>query len=802
MPPARVANNISVANPHAGTLQHRAIPRLRDASARHDVSEGPRPSEAWRAPPIVGAALSSASGALAPATIEQFGPRLRRWMPRRSPSSLPAIPGTLRVGDATEAAEPTEADIAGVAAGPRPADAPLTGSERRRLEGIRVHTGPLAAASADAVGAAAYAVGNHVAFASARYAPSTRGGRLLLAHELIHAVGPPEAVVRREQIGPPTLIETYRVAVREGRWSDAAEILNGFNRLDIEIQLAALTGDQVALLHAGTLGNPRVGPDSQLAQMTDPNAPRASTAPPMPAATSPVVARPAPAATTLSIPAGTASVTTIAAGTGVADLSADAATQQRLMQIIQTGGPMPVGSRARVIGAAIVDIDGFAGAHEIRAISSSETDALGVGAPVFHATTPATRTITAARSIGGSRGEFPFSHVNDAEIKMFEYIAANMPPNATGRISILTVRSRDSGQSLEPIPACSSCTNALFQLAGQYRGVQVGSYAPVRSTGTVDLRSGGAGSSGGPENEVDTTRGTTAQIGTPDLRGLDVGGPSPRGVAIGAGIQLAFMGANFVLNRINDSVQEGRARGELAAIEPAINAARQRDPSAGVLLVFFYSQVQAPDDSIMRPGAVFGHIEFELGHTRDEAFATWIATPALRQGYASNVNELTQEIWIPPSAPASPALLRTPFRTSGLGRFAANRTILQDVEWGGLTGFDDEGTTSLSNAASARFLVLSVPQRLFFYNGTIRSDVDIPVEQRPPHAGPAIPTVNLDPRMPRYDVHAAALFPVDDDTDALFATAPATRDNLGQLDHYTNFGKVRWARPENLDIDG
>jgi hypothetical protein len=495
-------------------------------------------------------------------------------------------------------------------------------------------------------------------------------------------------------------------------------------------------------------------------------------------------------------------VTTISSGTGVTELAADAATQQRLMQIIQTGGPMPTGGRARVIGAAIVEVDGFAGAREIRAISSMETDALGEGAQVFHATTPVTRTITAARSIAGSRGEFPFSHVNDAEIKIFEYIAANMPPNATGRISVLTVRSRDSGQTLEPTPACSSCTNAMFQLAGQYRGVQVGSYAPVRSTGTIDMRSGGGGASAGREQEVETTRGTTAQVGTPDLRGLNVGGPSARGVGIGAGIQLFFMGANFGLNLINDHVQERRAREALAALETSLNATGQRDPSLGLLLVFFYSQIQAPEESLMRPGAVFGHIEYEFGHTRDEAFATWIATPALRQGRSSNVSELTQEIWIPPSAPTSPAFLRTPFPKFGLARFAPNRTILQRVVWGGVTGFDDLWTTSLSNAASARFLILSVPHKLWFYNGMIRSDVEIPVEQRAPHSGPAIPSVNLDPQMPGYDVHAAALFPADDDTDELFATTRATGDNLGQLDHYTNFGKVRWARPENLDVDG
>jgi hypothetical protein len=707
----------------------------------------------------------------------------------------------MRVGEATDSAEPTISEIAQVAAGAQSADAPVRASERARLGGIRVHVGPLASTAAHAVGAEAYSVGNHIVFASGRYVPSTLAGRLLLAHELIHAVGPHEAIVRR-QIGPPTLIETYRIAVREGRWSDAAEILNGFNRLDIDTELAALTDTQIALLHEGTLLNPGVGPDSQLGQMTDPSAPRASLPPPTPRSTSPVLPPPSPVATTLTIPTVADAVTTISSGAGVRDLSADAATQRRLMQIIQSGGPIPSGSKARVIGAAIVEVDGFAGAREIRAISSGETDVIGLGAPVFHAPTPETRTFTAAQNIGGSgvRGEFPGSHINDAEIKIFEYLAANMPPNATGRISILTVRSRGSAQTFEPIPACSSCTNALFQLAGRYRSVQVGSYAPVHPTGTVDLGSSG-GSSTAQQQKVAASGGTTAQIGTPDLRGLEVGGPSARGTGIVAGVQIAFMGANFVLNLINDHVQERRAREALASLEAVLNERRRRNPSLGLLLIFYYSQVQAPEESLIRPGAVFGHIEHEFGRTRDEALATWRATPALRQGYSSNVSELTQEIWIPPAAPASPALLRTPFPSVGLARFAAGQTTLQDVDWGGITGFDDEGTTSLSDAASARLVILRVPAKLYFYNGGARYDVDIPVEQRTPHAGPSIPTVNLDPVIPGFDVHAAPLFPADDFTDALFATAHATYDNLGQLDHYTNFGKVRWARPENLDVD-
>jgi hypothetical protein len=51
---------------------------------------------------------------------------------------------------------------------------------------VRIHTGPRAAAATGALGALAYAAGNHVVFNAGAYAPHTPAGRRLLAHELAH----------------------------------------------------------------------------------------------------------------------------------------------------------------------------------------------------------------------------------------------------------------------------------------------------------------------------------------------------------------------------------------------------------------------------------------------------------------------------------------------------------------------------------------------------------------------------------------------------------------------------------------
>jgi hypothetical protein len=60
------------------------------------------------------------------------------------------------------------------------------------LRDIRVHEGP----QADALGALAFTVGNHVFFARGRYKPFTRRGLRLLGHEVAHALQQRHGAVR------------------------------------------------------------------------------------------------------------------------------------------------------------------------------------------------------------------------------------------------------------------------------------------------------------------------------------------------------------------------------------------------------------------------------------------------------------------------------------------------------------------------------------------------------------------------------------------------------------------------------
>ena len=56
------------------------------------------------------------------------------------------------------------------------------------LSGVRVHSGPEAAQSADQLEARAYTSGHDVVFGAGEYAPASTAGRHLLAHELVHVV--------------------------------------------------------------------------------------------------------------------------------------------------------------------------------------------------------------------------------------------------------------------------------------------------------------------------------------------------------------------------------------------------------------------------------------------------------------------------------------------------------------------------------------------------------------------------------------------------------------------------------------
>jgi hypothetical protein len=85
---------------------------------------------------------------------------------------------------------------------------PLDSSTRVSMEsrfgqdfsGVRVHTDPLANASANAINALAYTAGTDVIFGAGQFSPNTASGQKLLAHELTHVVQQTRGGVSRMSI--------------------------------------------------------------------------------------------------------------------------------------------------------------------------------------------------------------------------------------------------------------------------------------------------------------------------------------------------------------------------------------------------------------------------------------------------------------------------------------------------------------------------------------------------------------------------------------------------------------------------
>ena len=149
------------------------------------------------------------------------------------------------------------------------------------LGSVRVHDDSRAARSAEAVNAHAYTAGRSIVFGAGRYRPDSVDGRRLLAHELTHVVqqrGPAHRLVQRqpeddaEVVDHPktgSLIERAFDAADAAHWEQAAELANGLNASDLRAFIASLgAGWKVEQLHAGALGNPRVGANSQIARAT------------------------------------------------------------------------------------------------------------------------------------------------------------------------------------------------------------------------------------------------------------------------------------------------------------------------------------------------------------------------------------------------------------------------------------------------------------------------------------------------------------------------------------------------------
>lgn len=171
------------------------------------------------------------------------------------------------------------ADGAGLAA----AGAPLTADVRayfeprfgRDLGEVRLHTGPKAVQGAEVMRARAFTLGRSIGFAAGEYAPHTREGRRLLAHELAHVVqqsldptGGAVPIIRRTLDG--------RSDCPAGVNEAPAEPITALEAADAQAQTMALGSSELLFVESSTFDDPTFGPGEAYAAY----ARRFGTAPP------------------------------------------------------------------------------------------------------------------------------------------------------------------------------------------------------------------------------------------------------------------------------------------------------------------------------------------------------------------------------------------------------------------------------------------------------------------------------------------------------------------------------------------
>lgn len=304
---------------------------------------------------------------------------------------------------------------------------------------------------------------------------------------------------------------------------------------------------------------------------------------------------------------------------------------------------------------------------------------------------------------------------------------------------------------------------------------------------------GPAGSGASPSTRPPATAGRG-----PAPPGIDPGGvnATARSQAIGGGIQLGLRIFGTTLNLISESIEKQRAEEALKGRLPEIEQLRSADPRLGVLVRFVFSQGMAHGDSAINPSPVFEHIELATGFTKDEAvrsFPPSASTLKPKTGY------FNKDSWIEPSQQASVAALRLPFPKQARGCFAPNARFVT-VEWGGVTGFDDEEEGPLLLLPSSiDFYILKPSSTIVWYNGNFRVETAIPIVHRESANKKTLEAINLDPDLP-WNITAAMVFPANDATDEFFSHGKKTLDTLNLLRVLPNFGKVRWIRPENIEV--
>jgi hypothetical protein len=281
--------------------------------------------------------------------------------------------------------------------------------------------------------------------------------------------------------------------------------------------------------------------------------------------------------------------------------------------------------------------------------------------------------------------------------------------------------------------------------------------------------------------------------------------PTPKTDAV----QMSLRGVNWVIQGINDRIQQGRIDERMKQIRPVIEETLERDPTLGVLIVTVFSKrekVGAENDSPLEHTSGFQYVDYEYGRTEEEAFAKMSRQPKLHP--AGPGQYTSQKQWIPPRQAPSAKDLPTPFHRSGLATFYPGLEELVAVKFSFAMGFDDKMQSRIKvndPQQRARFIVMFPPNEVkFFDNGSWRTRSTQVALEKPKQiwhsdlAAYYVPVIELDSVLNPYDATAAMVYPADDYTMKLFQPQGRISDG-GLLGNYA-MDLVRFIKPHKMSV--
>jgi len=325
--------------------------------------------------------------------------------------------------------------------------------------------------------------------------------------------------------------------------------------------------------------------------------------------------------------------------------------------------------------------------------------------------------------------------------------------------------------------------------------------------------SGGGGGGGGPAPVIPGVTGGLKPM---------VVGSSAKGAKAEAGVTIVLQGVGLVLNVITDHINKTRIEKALAEVEPDIAKYQAKHLEEGTLIVLSFELGKPHPDSQVAPAAVFRFLRFYHGRTLAAARQRWEQSPEITPAPSGGASIITQLIWVDPVAPKPIAVedLRRPFPRIAEAAFVfkpgAGFTF-RDAEWGGETGFDDAGETTLFeggrenideiarwiveavNEAILKFYVLKPPDKVKWFWGGRHHDAEIAVVRRRSANGEVLDVVDMDPLLP-FETTAALVFPATEDSRKLFQMAPEITDRLHLLRRVPNAHLLRFIEPHNLNV--